>query len=232
MITDVAKKALIVAAHPDDEVLGCGGTIAKLVDNKAEVFALFLGEGVSARFPLNQYDSSEFKEQSEVRLNGAKEALSTLGIKDYRFGDRYCCQFDQSPLLGITKDIEAAIREFKPDTVLTHNPVEVNIDHKITYTAVENACRPQVDQSLRFIATFEIVCSGNFTFDDSFRPNMYVDVKNTWEQKMKAWRCYEGESREFPFPRSDHGLRTLAEFRGMQSGLELAEAFRIVRSYA
>jgi len=105
----------------------------------------------------------------------------------------------------------------------------VNIDHKITYQAVETACRPTRTWIPKSIYTFEIVCSGNWTFDSSFKPNIYIDVSKYWNQKIEAWHCYEGESRPFPFPWSDKGLETLAQFRGMASSLEMAEGFRLVR---
>jgi LmbE family N-acetylglucosaminyl deacetylase len=223
------SRVLVVAAHPDDEVLGCGGTLAKALHAGAQVAVLFLGEGISARFPFGQYDSPEFKQQSDLRMQGARRALKSLGITQVKFGERLCCQFDRIPIITLAKEIEEQISTFKPNILLTHNPSEVNVDHRIVYEAVEIACRPTRPETPREIYSFEIVCSGNWTFESTFKPNVFVDVSQFWEAKMAAWRCYEGEDRKFPFPRSDEGLKTLAQYRGMAAGLEKAEAFRLAR---
>ncbi len=222
-------RILVVAAHPDDEVLGCGGTICKAVEAGAEVAVQFLGEGISARFPFGQYDSKEFFEQTEVRMAGARKALSVMGVKEHFFGDRLCAQFDKYPLISIVKDIEAVMEKVSPDIIFTHNLSEVNIDHKIAFEAVEVACRPTRSFVPKEIYSFEIVCSGSWTFDTSFRPNVFVDISAHWEKKLAAWACYEGEERPFPFPRSVEGLKTLAQYRGMMSNLRMAEAFRLAR---
>ena len=122
------------------------------------------------------------------------------------------------------------MQRFKPTILLTHNPSEVNIDHRATYEAVEVACRPTRPFVPKQIYTFEIVCSGNWTFETSFKPNVVVDVSAFWEKKLAAWHCYSGEVRPFPFPRSDTGLETLARYRGMQAALDKAEAFRLMRA--
>ncbi|VUX54988.1 conserved protein of unknown function [uncultured Woeseiaceae bacterium] len=223
------KKILIVAAHPDDEVLGMGGTIAKAIDQGAKITVVFLGEGVSARFSIDEYESEEFKKQSSLRMEGAERALRLLGVEHYVFGSRLCTQFDQYSRLSIVKEVERYIDEFRPDMLFTHNPIEVNIDHVITYEVVECACRPVNINSPSEIYTFEIVCSGSWKFDTSFNPNVYVDVSDYFDSKLSAWHEYVGEDRPFPFPRSDTGLSTLAKYRGMASGLKMAEGFRLVR---
>jgi LmbE family N-acetylglucosaminyl deacetylase len=223
------KKILVVCAHPDDEVLGCGGTLAKAVKLGIEVNVMFIGEGVSARFDENSLMGADFLNQSNKRKKEMKDALNCLGIKLYSATDRLCTQFDRYPLLEIVKEIESAIAAIIPDVILTHNDSEVNLDHGVVYRAVEVACRPVGGKNKIAVYSFEIVCSGNYKFFDVFSPTVYVDIKDFWGEKMRAWSCYEGEARPFPFPRSTIGLETLARYRGMQCGVELAEAFRLER---
>ena len=229
MIFSSGTRIMVVAAHPDDEVLGCGGTLAKAIAGGAEVFVQFLGEGISARFPFGQHDGPEFERQTHIRIEGAKKALSALGVSGYEFGNRLCGQFDSYPLISIVKDIETRIEKFKPQILFTHNPSEVNIDHRLAYEAVEVACRPTRGFIPEQIYTFEIPCSGSWTFESAFKPNVFVDISAHWDAKLSAWSCYEGEARAFPFPRSDEGLNTIALYRGLMSNLTMAEAFRLVR---
>ena len=223
-------KVLVVAAHPDDEVLGCGGTLIRFQEIGATIAVLFMGEGSSARFPYQKsYNSKLFKEMTKIRMNESKSAMKVLGVKNYKFGSRYCGQFDNYALISLIKEIENKLEEFKPDILLTHTPSEVHIDHRLTYEAVEVACRPTRPYIPNEIYTFEIPSSTIWKFDSSFIPNVFVDVKEVWHQKLRAWHCYEGEARPFPFPRSDQGLDTLAKMRGMTAGLIRAEAFQLLR---
>ncbi len=223
------SKVLVVAAHPDDEILGCGGTLAKALSKNAEVMVMFLGEGVSARFPISEYDSIEFAKQTQTRIKSAKRSLDYLGINRVVFGERLCTQFDTYPLLSLVKEIELQIDKFRPNILLTHNPSEVNIDHRITYEAVEVACRPNREYTPNEIYTFEIPCSGSWTFETTFKPNIFVDIKEFWDIKLKAWSFYSSEERPFPFPRSKIGILTIAQYRGLSCNLEYVEAFKVVR---
>ena len=222
-------RLLVVAAHPDDEVLGCGGTIAKAVAQGAQVAVIFLGEGISARFPVGQYDSQDFKEQTVQRQKESEAAIKVLGIHKVQYGTRLCTQFDTYPLLSIVKEIEGFMGDFKPTILLTHNSSEVNIDHRLVHEAVEIACRPTREWIPKEIYTFEVICSASFKFVSQFKPNVFVDISDTWDKKIEAWHCYQGESRPFPFPRSDKGLEVLSQFRGMSVGVEKVEAFCLMR---
>jgi LmbE family N-acetylglucosaminyl deacetylase len=195
------QKILVVAAHPDDETLGAGGTIARAIAQGCEVHVTFLGEGISARFPIGDYDNEEFREQTKIRQDGSIKALKSLGVKEYSFASRLCTQFDTYPLLDLVKEIEEKLKSFSPDVLLTHNPSEVNIDHRLTYEAVEVSCRPTRDYIPQEIYTFEIPCSGSWTFETTFKPNTFINIEDYWSAKMAAWKCYEGEERPFPFPR-------------------------------
>ena len=223
------KRILVIAAHPDDDILGCGGTLAKMIEMKCEIRVVFLGEGVSARFKPSEFHGTAYTAANSVREESAINSLNYLGIKDIHFGSLYCVRFDTYTFVDIVKNIEEHINEFKPDILLTHSSSEVNIDHKITLDAVETACRPVSSNCPTLIMSFEIVCSGSWVFTPSFVPNVFVDITNYWEKKHRAWSFYVDESRPFPFPRSNVGLETLAKYRGMMGGVKMAEAFQLQR---
>jgi len=226
LIFNANTKILFILAHPDDEVLGAGGLILKARSLGALIKVVWLGEGVSARFSKEDLNSKEFLRASAIRKEGAIAAMEVLDITDYSFGDWYCLRFDEIPFLDITKKIEKDINNFSPDLVVTHNPVEVNIDHKITFNAVEAALRPTNNQVKPAIWGCEIPCSGRWTLETKFVPNIFVDIEDHIEKKLLAWSKYIGEARKFPFPRSDEGLITMAKYRGMESGLTYAEGFK------
>ena len=229
MQIDNQSKILIIAAHPDDEVLGMGGAMSKFRKLGAEVIVQFLGEGISARFNKSEFGNSDFEKASAVRMSGARKALKALDVYNIKFGEHYCCRFDRLEILDLVKDIEASILSFDPTHIFTHNPLEVNIDHRITYRAVETAVRPKLGSALKAVYGFEIICSGNWSFDGQLNPSTYVDISEEMNAKLKAWSCYTGEERPFPFPRSIEGIKTLAKLRGIQSGLSMAEGFKLFR---
>ncbi len=223
-------KILVVAAHPDDEILGCGGTLAKAILNKAKVRVLFIGEGVSARFPIGQELSKQSIKKKIIRENEAKKALRFMKINDYYFGNRFCTKFDKYPLTEITQEIEKHIKVFSPNIIFTHCNKDLNIDHGIVHKAVMNASRPKYKSKLKYIYSFEIVCSSNWIFENKFNPNTYVDISKFLKKKQKAFQVYTNEKRPFPFPRSKKGIETLARLRGLQAGLKAAEAFKLERA--
>lgn len=226
------KKVLVVVAHPDDEVLGCGGTIHKLLGQGAKVRVVVLGEGSSCRFSADQLGSELVKTTIKQRQSFAEEALATLGVSDYAFGDLPCGRFDTCPMIDIGKKIEAEIAEFDPDTVFTHSGGDTNSDHRITFNAMLIATRPVPGNNVRTLLSCEIPSSTEWRFVETFTPNFFVDLdESNLDAKVRAFDCYVAtEGRPFPFPRCDVGLRTLAAYRGMQVGVNAAEAFQIVRS--
>lgn len=223
------SKILVVAAHPDDDILGCGGTLAKAMSLKAKIKILFLGEGVTSRFKMGSENNPDTIKAKNKRKEECKDSLKVLGIDQFVFEDRFCTRFDELPLLNLVKSIEREIKLFKPSIILTHNKSEVNIDHRLTYNAVEVACRPVKKSFIKQIYSFEIVCSGNWKFEKNFSPNTYVDISKFFNKKIKAWNKYKTENKNFPHPRSLHGIEVLAKYRGMQSNLFLAEAFKLER---
>ena len=159
------SKILVVAAHPDDDILGCGGTLAKAINLSAKIKILFLGEGVTSRFKLGSENNPATIKAKNKRKQECTDSLKVLGINQFVFEERLCTRFDELPLLNLVKSIEREIKLFKPSIILTHNKSEVNIDHKLTYNAVEVACRPIKKSFIKQIYSFEIVCSGNWKFE-------------------------------------------------------------------
>jgi LmbE family N-acetylglucosaminyl deacetylase len=188
-----------------------------------------MGEGITARFTKEEIYSDESIKAGIKRTESAKQALNILGVKEWKFGNRLCTQFDTYVLLDLVKEIEFEMDAFRPSVILTHNKSDVNIDHRITNQAVEIATRPYGKDYLNGVYSFEIACSSSWVYEDRFEPNIFVDIAPFIETKLLAWSKYDGENRPFPFPRSEKGLVTLANYRGMMSGLAYAEAFRVMR---
>jgi len=220
---------LVVAAHPDDEVLGCGATLAKLAADQ-EVHILILGEGATSR-----YASGSAAVQGEVaRLQAAARAgAAIIGAQSITLDSLPDNRFDTVPLLDVVRRIEQIIQQIRPAAVYTHHPGDINIDHRITFQAVLTATRPVPQQAVQELYAFEIPSSTEWGFQQlqpSFKPNVFVDVHTTIEIKLKAMAQYESESRAFPHPRSPEALRNLARRWGSVVGVECAEAFELIRS--
>lgn len=210
------NKILIVASHPDDEILGCGGTVARMVKEGAEAYTLLLGGG------------REQKEKSNY-LN-ARKANDTIGSKLIDFisaGEDN--QFDKLSLLYFAQIIETFVRGKQPNIIFTHYGHDLNIDHRITYQAVITATRPMPGNTVKEIYSFEIPSSTEWAFPTSFSPDVFWDIDSTLDNKIKALDCYGDELRPYPHPRSEEGIEYLAGYRGMQCGCEYAEAFKTVR---
>ena len=222
-------KILVVAAHPDDEILGCGGTIAKHIAEKHEVYILILSKGVSSRF--SEESKKEQIEKKEL-FEQAKKAAKELGIHNENliFGSFPDNKFDSVPLLNIVKFIETNLEEINPDIIYTHYKNDLNIDHRRTYMATITATRPFTKYNVKKILSFEVLSSTECAFGMStFSPNVYVDIEKYIDKKINAFRHYKNEIREYPHPRSIEGIEILARRRGLESGLKFAEAFKVVR---
>ena len=223
----MTKKILIIAAHPDDEVLGCGGTAARLVKQGNEVYTLVLGEGITSR------DASRQREKREQELIQLKkqvhEANGVIGIKEVFTHDFPDNRFDSVPLLDIVKVIETIKNKIKPGIVFTHYEQDLNIDHQITYRAVLTAVRPTADETVKEIYSFEVLSSTEWNFPLKFSPDVFYDITETIDIKLAAMEKYQSELKEYPHPRSLKGIRMNAEQWGMKTGLKYAEAFKLVR---
>lgn len=222
------KRILVVAAHPDDEVLGCGGTIARLAKEGFEVFTLILGEGLTSRDARR--NPGKKRGEIEALKDQAYKANKVLGVKDvfmHNFGDN---RFDGIPLLDIVKVIEKTKKEVSARVIFTHNDGDLNIDHRLTYKAVLTAARPLSEETVKEIYSFEVLSSTEWNYPYDFSPDTFYNIEKTIELKLKAMRAYEKELRSFPHPRSLEGIRVNARQRGMQVGAGYAEAFKCIRS--
>lgn len=221
----MGKLILIIAAHADDEALGCGGTIARHVAEGDTVYAVFLADGVMSR-----PDSTSA--QIEQRNSAAAKAHVILGInKVYMLGfpDN---RMDSVPLLDIVQRLEEVLKEVQPEIVYTHHCGDLNMDHRVAHQATLTACRPIPGTSVREIYAFEVLSSTEWNAPgvNPFIPNVFVDISSYLDTKISALKSYDLEMREEPHSRSIANAKRLAEFRGNSVGLVAAEGFSLVRA--
>ena len=227
----MSKSILILVAHPDDEVLGCGGTIAKMADNGSVVHVAFFADGVFSRCGNQIAQTQDLK----IRRSKAQKACDILGVKSVIFGDFPDNRLDTIALLDIAKVVESLIAEHQPDTVFTHHAGDVNIDHRRMHEAVVIACRPQSEHSVKTLLCFEVPSSTEWQLPGSappFMPNWFVDISRTFDRKLSALQAYASELRDWPHPRSMQGIEHLAHWRGATVGVDAAEAFILGRRLA
>lgn len=216
---------MIVAAHSDDEVLGCGGTIARHVSEGDVVEIVFLADGVMSRADC---DIKAIK----ARENAAKAAHKILGISHSVCLGMPDNKMDSLSLLDIVKPLEEVIQGFLPDLIYTHHNGDLNIDHRLTHQAVMTACRPVPGYTVREIYSFEVMSSTEWNPSgvSHFLPNYFIDISNDFlEKKLLALKEYSMEMRKAPHSRSFEHVEYLARHRGYSVGLEAAEAFMTIR---
>lgn len=225
-----SKKILVVAAHPDDEVLGCGATMARLVREGHDVRIAILAEGITSRSRARE--EADARQLSDLH-NHARRAAAVLGIEHVSLHGLPDNRLDTVPLLDVAKVIEQLVSEFQPVRIYTHHPGDLNVDHAVVSRAVMIATRPMQHCPVKELFQFEVASSTEWAFqqfEPAFRPNVFVDVAATVDLKLKAMACYESESRPFPHPRSPEALRAIARRWGSVAGVEAAEAFQLVRA--
>lgn len=222
-------RVLVVVAHPDDEVLGCGGTISLMAGQGHDVFVAILGEGITSRFAAVDDQARALLKELHHR---SREVSALLGVKELFLFSLPDNRFDTVPLLELVKQVEKVIQEVQPEVIFTHHGGDLNIDHALTFRAVLTSTRPTKRCPLKTLYTFEVPSSTEWAFGQfggTFNPNFFVEVTSTLELKIKAMEHYESEAREFPHPRSAEALRALARYRGATAGLPAAEAFQLIR---
>lgn len=222
------KEVLVVAAHPDDELLGVGGTVRRFADEGKVVRALILAEGITSRTDKRLETNVD---ALEALKSDARKAASIIGYKSIEFSGLPDNRMDGMELLDVIKIVSGYIDKYQPDTIFTHHHGDLNIDHRITNEAVLTACRPVDDNPVKQIYAFETPSSTewNYNYENTFCPNVYVDVSSTLETKIEAMRCYRSESESYPHPRSSEALRAVALYRGSNCGYNMAEAFVLLR---
>lgn len=219
---------LVIASHPDDEVLGCGGTIARLTQGGEEVSLVVLGEGLTSRT-----DGSERTPpgRSAAIDDDCRAAGRILGLHDVVFFHLPDNRFDTVPLLDIVKKLEGVIAETRPSVIYTQHGGDLNIDHAITFRATLTAVRPLRGRSVRSLLAYEVPSSTEWAFGQfspRFCAQRFVDITATLDAKIRAMQAYQSEARPSPHPRSSESLIANARRWGSMVGLDAAEAFAVV----
>jgi len=217
------RRVLAVVAHPDDEALGAGGTLAGHAAHGDDTYIAFLADGVGAR--------GADRAAVDQRAESAKLAAGILGAREPRFLGFPDNRVDSLSLLDVVKAIEAVIAEIQPDTIYTHHSGDLNVDHALCHRAVMTACRPLPGCPVRRIFAMEVVSSTEWATQGSniFNPNRFVDISAGRSAKHRALAAYAEEMRPFPHLRSLEAVKALEVWRGASVALPCAEAFMVLR---
>ena len=222
------NRVLVIAAHPDDEVLGMGGTIAKLVNNGCTVDVLIVTDGSSSQYR----DSDHLAEIIEAKKKETQNCADILGVRNIYYGELPDMKLDITPHVRINQVIEDVIDKVQPDTVFTHFWGDVNCDHQNVYKSTLVSVRPVMGQVVKELYCYRVPSSTEWTpnkADTMFMPNYFVDIEQFAEQKYKAFACYTTELRDYPHPRSVQYLRETDKAAGLKVGLLAAEEFMLLR---
>jgi N-acetylglucosamine malate deacetylase 1 len=224
------QRVLVVASHPDDEILGLGGTLARHVDEGDVVRTLILAEGATSRDAVRDADGRQ--DELDELVSAAQRAAQALGLQAPQMLGLPDNRMDSMTLLDVVKPIEQLVRSFQPQIVYTHHGGDLNVDHQVAHQAVLTACRPLPGSSVEAIYTFETVSSTEWASEstgDTFRPTRFVGITDQLERKLAALEAYESEMAPFPHARSMESVRALAALRGTSVGVNAAEAFMVIR---
>lgn len=218
-------KVLILAAHSDDETIGVGGTIARHIKMGDNVYGKYFTDGLSSRSQSKRIDIIK-------REKTAISASKILGFEWLERGDFPDNMLDTVPLIEIIREIERVKNLIKPQIIYTHSPSDLNIDHRIIAEATVTAFRPKSNENFEEIRLYEVPSSTDYShssINQSFNPNLFINISKTWEIKLNALKEYDMEMNKAPNSRSINGIENLAMHRGFQSGVEYAEAFEVIR---
>jgi LmbE family N-acetylglucosaminyl deacetylase len=226
------KKIMIVVAHPDDELLGLGGTMNKLINEySVQAHLIILGEGITSR--SDSRDVTLWENELQIHKFNIKKAQAAIGYHSLSVHDFPDNRFDAVNLLDIIKVIEAEKKAFNPDVIFTHHGGDLNIDHQKTFEAVVTSCRPMESEKVKTIITFETPSGTEWRASSDprhFIPNLYFKIsEQNLAAKIKGMESYEFETRAYPHPRSPEALKITAQKNGINVGVPLAEAFCLIR---
>jgi len=226
------KKIMIVVAHPDDELLGLGATMNRLIDEcNVKTHVVILGEGITSR--ADQRSPDKWKEELDIHRKNIHKAQAAIGYHTVSIYDLPDNRFDAVDLLDIIKIIEKEKNEFKPEVIFTHHGGDLNIDHRRTFEAVITACRPMEHEHVKTIITFETPSGTEWQASNDprpFLPNLFFEVsEKNIASKIKGMESYEFEKRSYPHPRSPEALKIQAQRWGIANGKNYAEAFTLIR---
>lgn len=219
------KQIMIISAHPDDEVIGCGGTIAML-SKFSKITLLILTNGEGSR----NYKSKLMEKKIIERKKNLTKSSKNLGIQNIIHENLDDNELDKYSNLKITKLIETHLRKIKPDTIFTHHSSDLNIDHKKVHQAVLTATRPFKNNYVRNIFAFEIPSSTDSNYGKKvFKPNYFVDITKGVKKKIKSLKIYKNQFSKLPSPLNINNIINLAKLRGNTIGCKFAEAFEVIR---
>lgn len=218
---------LVLGAHPDDETYGMGGTIAKHSFNGDTVNVLIITDGSSS-----QYENAE--EMIQRKKSEAKKAMEVLGVEKIEFNSLPDMKLDTIPHVDINRIIEKKVHDYNPDIVYTHFWGDLNKDHRIIFESTIVATRPSLNNKIIKVYTYETPSCTEWQSpknSDWFIPNIYSDITDFIETKIKAIRCYKSELREYPHPRSLESVRVYCKRNGIIMGKDAVERFVLVRDF-
>lgn len=218
---------LVIAAHPDDEIYGMGGTIAKLVSEGKKVSLLIVTDGSTAQYRDSKNLEQILQKKKQETANAAKQ----VGISAIYYGNLPDMRLDQTEHIAVNRVIENVIDEIRPDTVFTHFWGDVNLDHQCVYRSTLVAARPTAGQSVKELYCYRVPSSTEWqtTPHNAFIPNCFVDISAHTDQKTAAILAYETEIRAYPHPRSAQAVHALDTATGLRCGLGAAEEFILLR---
>jgi LmbE family N-acetylglucosaminyl deacetylase len=217
-------KYLIFAAHPDDEVLGCGGTAARLAREGNQVLPVIVCENASVRYEQDMQDSLE---------QWSKQSAAILGISEPVFLRMPDQKLDKYSSLEMAQALEKVIMDIQPEVIFTHHGGDINKDHRVIFEATMVATRPVPGSKIHSVYSYETISSTEWAFTDfylKFTPNTFFDISETLDLKIKAFSRYESEVKKYPHPRSPQGIEIRAKDWGTKVGVKAAEAFQLIRS--
>jgi LmbE family N-acetylglucosaminyl deacetylase len=226
----MSDAVVVIAAHPDDEVLGCGGTLARLALEGRPVHVLLVSDGQTSR--VVDAGQPPVEATLQARNAAARAACAILGGTSVEMLGLPDNRLDGVELLDVVRHIEAFVQRHRPSLLLTHHSGDVNIDHRLVHDAVISACRPQPGHPVKELLFFEVPSSTEWRPSgslNSFNPNYFVDITEALPKKLEALNAYAEELRAFPHPRSIKAITALAQWRGAMVGVEAAEAFMLGR---